>query len=131
MQLSSTVIAILVAAVVVVVLVSLFRRSAPRRSSSRGPSNLHFVCAGCKRQFAHTKRTVAAWERGSRRFFCNTFHRSWREANPGPPAEAQAPREAVRTSSSRGVVPARSGCLSVIVVVAVVPLVAYAVSRYA
>ena len=131
MQLSSTVIAILVAAVVIVVLVSLFRRSAPRRSSSRGPGNLHFVCAGCKQQFTHTKRTVAAWERGSRRFFCNTCHRSWREANPGPPAEAQAPREAARTPSSRGVVPARSGCLSVIVVVAVVPLVAYAVSRYA
>lgn len=132
MQLSPPIIAALVAALVLVALVALFRRSGTRRTSSRGPNNLHFVCAGCKGQFSHTKRTVAAWERGSRRFFCNSCHGSWREANPGAsPKAAQGPRETYRPSSPRGVAPARSGCLSVMVVVAVLPLLFYAAVRYA
>ena len=131
MQPGPTTIAILIAAVVVVALLALLRRSGSRRSPSRGPNNLHFVCAGCNGQFTHTKRTVSAWERGSRRFFCDSCHRSWREANPGAPAPAQASRAAYRQSSPRGLVPARSGCMSVIVVVAVLPLLLYAAARYA
>ena len=132
MQLSPTTIAVLVVAVVVIALVTLLRRSGSGRSSSRGPNNLHFVCAGCKGQFTHTKRTVGAWERGTRRFFCDSCHRSWREANPGASSKAvQSPREVHRSSLPRGVVPARSGCMSVIVVVAVLPLLLYAVARYA
>jgi hypothetical protein len=135
MQLSPTVIAALVAALVVVVVVVLLRQRGPRRthtSSYRGPDNLHFVCAGCKGQFTHTKRTVAAWERGSRRLFCNSCHRSWREGNPGASRDgAQAPRQAARSASPRRLAPTRSGCLSVVVVAAVLPLLLYAAARYA
>lgn len=131
MQLSTTTIAVIVVAVILVALVLLLRRPGTRRSPSRGPNNLHFVCAGCKGQFTHTKRTVGAWERGSRRFFCNSCHQSWRQANPGAPAVPSAPRVAQGRSSTRGVVPARSGCMSVIVVVAALPLLLYAVARYA
>jgi len=116
------------------------RSGTSARSTSRGPSKLHFVCAGCKGQFVHTKRTVAAWERGTRRFFCNSCHKSWREAQPpqsqqgsqsigGVPVSANA--RTGRGGRGAGLAPARSGCLSVIVVVLVLPIAAYVVARYA
>ena len=116
------------------------RSGTSARNTARGPSNLHFVCAGCKGQFTHTKRTVAAWERGTRRFFCNSCHRSWREAQPpqdqqgsqsfgGVPASANA--RTGRHGRDAGLAPARSGCFSVIVVVLVLPIAAYVVARYA
>lgn len=116
------------------------RSSKSGRGTSRGPSNLHFVCAGCQGQFTHTKRTVAAWERGTRRFFCNSCHKSWREAQPpqgqqGSRSLGAAPVSAHtgtgRGGRSAGLAPARSGCLSVIVVVLVLPVAAYVVARYA
>src|SRR5882672_3232028 len=118
-------------------------------SRSRGPDNLHFVCAGCGGQFTHTKRTVAAWEKGTRRFFCNSCHRSWRQAQPANPAQPAhsvraepAARPAIASAQtvlpSRGVsntvhperVGRRSGCLTVLVVLVVLPITIYVVARY-
>src|ERR1043166_3031759 len=55
---------------------------APRRPLSRGPASLRFTCEGCSEQFTHNKRTQKAWEKGTRRFFCNACHRKWRELQP-------------------------------------------------
>jgi|SRR6185369_3456599 hypothetical protein len=133
--------AVLLALVAAFVLRSWRSRSGTSGGNTpRGPSNLHFVCAGCKGQFTHTKRTVAAWERGTRRFFCNSCHKSWREAQPPPSQQGSQSSGGVPVSANvrtewgarpAGLAPARSGCLSVIVVVLVLPVVAYVVSRYA
>jgi hypothetical protein len=60
-----------------------------RRSQPSGPDNLNYVCAGCGGQFAHSRRTIAAWERGTRRFFCNVCHKKWR--NQQPPLDTPPP----------------------------------------
>jgi len=133
-QLSPSVIAALgIVSVVVVLLVFRFRRSRSRRgsSSARGPSSLHFICAGCKGQFNHTKRTVSAWERGTRKFFCDACHKSWRQANPSSAPRAAPTGGAAQPRPRRGLAPARSGCLSVLVVVVLLPALLYAVARYA
>jgi hypothetical protein len=128
--------------VVVVLLLARANSARKRRanpSTARGPSNLHFVCAGCGDQFTHTKRTVAAWEKGTRRFFCNSCHRSWRETRPEPPnpaglsARTSAPSRSrsSQPASHTGVAPTRSGCLSVLVVLVVLPVTLYVVAKYA
>ncbi|RQP26699.1 YtxH domain-containing protein [Piscinibacter terrae] len=44
------------------------------RPVSDGPANLRYSCAGCSQQFTHSRRTLAAWKRGDRRFYCNACH---------------------------------------------------------
>lgn len=79
--------------IVVLVVGFLFWRRNARHSSSakttsfRGPANMHFICAACSGQFGHTRRTVAAWEKGSRRAFCDACHKKWRNAQPPQPAQ--------------------------------------------
>ena len=137
-------IAIAIAVVVVALLVHLFRgraksQGAKAHALSRGPANLHFACAGCSAQTTHTKRTVAAWEKGNHRYFCDSCHKKWRESLPKQrqqeyPAAVQAPeklpaahREAasVQVPASiprqRGLAPARSGCLSVFLALVILP----------
>ena len=82
-------------ALVVVVLLLLFRSRAARNrgshhSVSRGPANLRFVCAGCEGQFNHTRRTLGAWEKGTRRFYCNACHTKWRGSHPTQPIQGDA-----------------------------------------
>ena len=82
-------------ALVVVVLLLLFRSRAARNrgshhSVSRGPANLRFVCAGCEVQFNHTRRTLGAWEKGTRRFYCNACHTKWRGSHPTQPIQGDA-----------------------------------------
>jgi hypothetical protein len=72
-------------------------RSVGRRVS-RGPANLRFTCAGCSNQFTHSRRTQAAWENGTRKFFCHACHTKSRgaQAAAGPsasiPSAARRPR---------------------------------------
>ena len=80
------------AALFVALLVVLFfraRTAAQRRvvarPATRGPATLRFTCARCTEQFNHTKRTLGAWEKGTRRFYCNACHGKWRDAQPIPP----------------------------------------------
>lgn len=135
-----------IVAILVAILVW-FRRSrgspSTRGSSFRGPSNMHFTCAGCAGQFAHTKRTVAAWEKGTRRVFCDACHRKWRKAQPLKPQPSQTASTATRreyaksSDASRTSAPAASrgtrspaGCLSVVLLMVLVPgalLVAFAI----
>ncbi len=114
-----------------------------RASSFRGPTSMYFTCAGCSRQFPHTKRTVAAWEKGSRRVFCNSCHKKWRNAQP-PKGQSSDPvwgavqrNEEVPLAlprSTRTHAPAtsgRGGCLSVAVLLLLVPVILLAVTASA
>ena len=83
MQLTPEVIAGFGAAFAIVVALLFIRARAKRsrgvqRPLSRGPASIRFVCAGCSEQFTHSKRTLGAWEKGTRRFYCNACHTKWR-----------------------------------------------------
>ena len=80
-------------ALAVALMFLVFRARATRmtrfeRPVSRGPANLHFICAGCSAQFTHTKRTLGAWEKGTRRFYCNGCHKKWRGSQPIQPRQS-------------------------------------------
>lgn len=132
------------AALFVALLVVLFfraRTAAQRRvvarPATRGPATLRFTCARCTEQFNHTKRTLGAWEKGTRRFYCNACHGKWRDAQPTPTVqETGAYGEAGRRSEAVpafGKVSARNagpyagragsgkGCLGAIVLLIAVP----------
>ena len=144
MQLSAELAAAVAALVAVAVGFAIWRRSSGRSSAAktpsfRGPTSMHFTCAGCSGQFPHTKRTVAAWEKGSRRVFCDACHKSWRNARP-PKVRSSSPAEnavhrpaagtftptrpaAAHSSNNTG----RSGCLGVVLLLLLVPVVLFAV----
>lgn len=71
-----------------------------RRPSSRGPTDLRYLCAGCEGQFNHSKRTVAAWEKGTRRFYCNPCHAKWRGSQPTQPVQGDNRTGAGRSSGN-------------------------------
>ena len=117
MQITWQLIAGLGAVVVTIVVVSFFLRAktqktaiAPRQMS-RGPANLRFSCAGCSAQFNHTKRTIAAWEKGTRRFFCNACHTKWRDSRPSQPAQQNkdAPSDTQASTAGRAATSTRAG----------------------
>lgn len=148
MQLSVALVAwIVVAAVALIFIVSFWQRGrrtrSPRSSLSRGPSSLRYVCRGCSNQFTHTRRTVGAYEKGARSFFCNSCHAKWRETNATKPAAPQIDSRtepASRNSTpdrrdSRSPVPsnfnpvtaptssrANGGCLGAVILMLVVPI---------
>lgn len=136
---------IALAAIALAIAVTLFGLVAWRRSRSRstgrpaafrGADHMRFTCAGCSGQFAHTKRTVAAWEKGSRRIFCDACHRKWLDARPPRlpsaradaviPSYARSGRNrtdrvpgAIRTSPEAR---ASGGCLGVAILMILVPV---------
>ena len=145
--------AVLILALVFVgfIIVTRKRSNRPDPSTStrsRGPANLHYVCAGCSAQFTHSRRTIGAWEKGTRRFFCSNCHTKWRDKQP--PREVQ-----VSTARNQGqehtalrptryssplptpqahrpsLAPARSGCLTVVVVLVAIPVFITLVAAYA
>jgi hypothetical protein len=158
MRLTPEVLVALAAALVVaVVLLFLRARAARNRGSqrpvSRGPANLRFVCAGCEGQFNHTRRTLGAWEKGTRRFYCNACHTKWRGSHPaqlaqsnstqsagagagGSRREERAPDGGSFSASRRDLQPARSGsgggCLGAAILLVAVPVaLAFVVAQYA
>jgi hypothetical protein len=143
-----------VAGVVLVVVLALVIRSVGRkspieRSVARGPANLKFTCAGCSGQFTHTRRTIGAWEKGTRRFFCNECHKKWRNSQPPQSAQGKPPSSAKPSAPSRGssnsISPAfsqrarlgsaksgGSGCLGMLVLAIAFPIgVAIVAAQYA
>ena len=140
MQIPSELLA--VAGVVLVVVLALVIRSMGKKSrpierpAARGPANLRFTCAGCSGQFTHTKRTIGAWEKGTRRFFCNECHKKWRNSQPPQPAQGEPPTfpSAPSRGSSASTSPAfpqrtklaksgaGSGCLGMLVLAIAVPI---------
>lgn len=146
-------IAILVAVIAVVLATIALARGRTRSNSrggassrSSGPANLHYVCAGCSQQFTHTRRTLGAWEKGTRRFFCSPCHSQWRDKQPSREkadlqrssghrgtSDAGAAIASTRTDqrpSRTSVVPARSGCFTVIAIAVLVPIAVWATARF-
>lgn len=70
----------------------LWLRGKAQRTRTRGkgrggaaPANLRFVCAGCGGRFTHSRRTLAAWEKGATSFYCRAcYTRSLGEGAPSP-----------------------------------------------
>jgi|GEM_PF-628959 len=104
-----------IAALVAVLFFRLARRAKQTkvpRLIARGPVNVIYICAICSVQVTHTRRTLAAWDKGSRKFFCDTCHEKWREAQTArgptgqlPPSVAPEPRAATRGVSVTGYSP--------------------------
>lgn len=66
----------------------LYLRSRAKRTRSvglnvaPGPANLRFTCAGCSQQFTHSRRTLGAWQQGTRKFYCKACHTKRQGARP-------------------------------------------------
>jgi hypothetical protein len=118
--------------------------SATKTEAFRGPTNMYFTCAGCSGQFTHTKRTVAAWEKGSRRVYCDACHKKWRNAQPpqASTTDARAPihshADAARSEPRRASRPAYSsdtkapsGCLGIVLLMLLLPVVVFALAANA
>lgn len=44
------------------------------RKAGAVPTKLRYTCAGCSGQFTHSRRTLAAREKGAKSFYCNACH---------------------------------------------------------
>ena len=106
MQLSVELIVGIAAALLVLLIVVVPRKRDGRTPSHRttvprGPANLRFICKGCSGQFTHSTRTIGAYEKGARSFFCNPCHLKWRETNPSNPTSPKA-KNRVEPSLKKG-----------------------------
>ncbi len=143
----STTVALVAGAIAIVAILlglAAWRRKAGSSSTTktvafRGPTKMYFTCGGCSGQFAHTKRTVGAWEKGSRRVFCDACHKKWRNAQPPQTSSARPDAPApFRASDGRGksegmsapayssAAKARGGCLGVLLLMLLVPVIVLA-----
>ncbi|MBC7994252.1 MAG: hypothetical protein H7Z15_13570 [Rhizobacter sp.] len=89
-----------------------------------GPANLRFTCAGCSGKFTHSRRTISAWEKGGRSFFCNACHTKWQSTH-APSGHGRGARIITGEPS------AKRGCLGMFAVLLAIPaLLALAVLQY-
>jgi hypothetical protein len=154
MQLAPELIAAVVAAVFLVVGLW-FLRSRSRRTRnvgrpvSIGPANLRYTCAGCSQQFTHSRRTLGAWKKGTRQFYCSACHTRWRGSHPTKPTQGNQGSSAQGGNDRRSLPPSTdsskssgvsqsnragsgSGCLGVIALLIAVPAgIVFAVLQYA
>ena len=149
MHLTTEVLVAIVAAIIALLAV-MIRRSQKKQTVShrtttpRGPSDLRYICKRCAVQSTHTKRTIGAYEKGTRSFFCNSCHSKWRESNPpksttpptnskplspshnlgvGRPTQNSPVRRSFNENISHSSVKSSGGCLGAILLIAVIPIV--------
>lgn len=79
--------AVVVFGIVVVVVVLLIAKAAGQEAPKVGES---FICKGCGGSFKHTNRTVSAWKKGSRTFYCGKCHNEWHNKNVADAAATAA-----------------------------------------
>jgi len=96
--------------IAVVIALSLVGKLIPKRQ----PKETYFKCARCGTAALHTDRTIEAWRNNKTKFFCQTCHAKWLRSRPQ--------QEHASFSSSGS---SKSGCLGVILLFAVVPLVGF------
>lgn len=80
------------------------------RSAAGVPAKLRYTCAGCSGQFTHSRRTLAARDKGAKSFYCNACHT--RSLTVPPPKPWQLVPGAGQ----------RKGCLPVVLLLVAVPL---------
>lgn len=90
--------------VVAIALIAYFVLNKGTSKSTQPRQGEKYACSGCGVQVRHNKRTVSAWERGSRSFFCQDCHKNWRE------------EQAKKQTTS-------SGCLGSLAILVVIPLI--------
>jgi DNA-directed RNA polymerase subunit RPC12/RpoP len=119
--------AIVVAIVLLVILALRNRATKPvERTKPRGPGNARYVCAKCAGEFLHSNRTITAWEKGTKRIFCDGCHKQWLNKQPRPMQATNTSSPA--RSNMRHRSPKTSGCLGVLLLLAVIPgVIVYAV----
>jgi hypothetical protein len=101
----------IVGAVIAGLVVMLF---AGKHFSKKLPKETHFECARCGTLARHTDRTIHAWRNNKTTFFCQSCHLKW--------VRARARREREPGTSPAGSRSgARSGCLGIVVLFAIVP----------
>ena len=142
------------AAGLAVALVSLLVGARFKQSKSRsnervpmqGPASLKFSCSRCSVNTFHTRRTINAWQKGSRSFFCNNCHKNWREAQvPSNTPQSLVGRSATSRIAGQNPVwashtrarqktqsSAKAGCFSILIFMVAIPALAIvAVLAYA
>jgi hypothetical protein len=82
---------------------------------SRQPKETRFRCAKCATISPHSTRTIEAWRAGKTKLFCANCHAEWLRRQPAGSITRPA---------------ARSGCLSVLVGIALLPLGWLVMERY-
>jgi DNA-directed RNA polymerase subunit RPC12/RpoP len=56
-----------------------------KQRAAPAPANLRYTCAGCSGQFTHSRRTLAARDKGAKSFYCNACNtRSLTVPQPKP-----------------------------------------------
>lgn len=68
----------LIALVIIAVIVYAFFKGHASKASKPSPGE-PYACSGCGVQVKHNRRTVSAWEKGARSFYCKACHGKWRE----------------------------------------------------
>lgn len=106
MQLEPELIAAVVAAAVFVAGIFFFRARTKRtrnvgRPVSGGPANLRYTCAGCSQQFTHSRRTLGAWDRGTRQFYCNACHTKWRGSHTAKVSQGDSSKSGGKVADGR------------------------------
>jgi hypothetical protein len=115
---TTTIIAAIVAVVVVGAIVGLLSRP-------KLPPQKSFKCARCSKVSLHNNRTVEAWRRGTKALFCDSCHKTWLNAQPSRTGST-------RPQHARAAAPSPNrGCLGVLVLLAVCPLVLVALLIHA
>jgi len=79
------------------------------------PKEKHFKCGRCGTIAAHNSRTIEAWRNKKTRFFCQTCHGKWLREHP-----KAAPNQ---------INPTRSGCLSMVALLAILPAAAFIIAK--
>lgn len=112
-----------IAAVVLLLLLTLRNRGrgSNRRTRPRGPGNARYVCARCSGEFLHSNRTISAWEKGTKRIFCDGCHKQWISKQP-PRPNAESSLRTMRVDAHQGA-SRPSGCFAVVLLVAIIPTV--------
>ena len=104
---SETIIAVAVIAIFGLALVA---KLIPQRM----PPQKSFKCGRCGTAALHNNRTAEAWRNGKTKFFCQACHLKWLQSRPPQERESYSGQ-----SHARG----GSGCLGVVAVFALLPLV--------
>jgi hypothetical protein len=104
------------AAAIAIVVVAVLVGARWLRGGRRLPAKKTFRCARCSTVEVHSNRTIEAWRAGKTKLFCGSCHAKWLQSQPA----------GGRVSRASG-----SGCLGMLVLCSVIPVLAVGAFYYA